>query len=319
MRKLKFTLAASGMIYLLLLTFLFSATHQFHWGAAENASKQLSENENEAALANDEGAYDGPVGTITIAILAKDKAHSLPLYLKCLEKQTWPKEKTNLYIRTNNNNDNTAEVLREWIGKVGDQYAEVYFDDSDLKIPLQTYKQHEWNLTRFKALGKIRQDSVDWAYDHHSHYFVADCDNFIKEDTIENLYYSQLPIVAPLLLTTTLYSNYHAAIDKYGYYEDSPFFQNILYQEIKGLIEVPLVHCTYFIDYTVLDKMSYDDNSTRYEYVIFSDNARLHGIPQYIDNREVYGYITFAETEEELNQEPWLRSFSEAILYHKRS
>ena len=45
---------------------------------------------------------------VTIAILAKDKAHTLPLYLACIEAQTWPKKNTYLYIRTNNNNDETA-------------------------------------------------------------------------------------------------------------------------------------------------------------------------------------------------------------------
>src|SRR5262249_11951625 len=139
-------------------------------------------------------------------------------------------------IRTNNNNDNTVQILKEWVEKVSHQYATIHFDSSDLETPLQNYKQHEWNKTRFKALGRIRQESVNWAKDHHSHYFVADCDNFIIESTIEDLYNTQLPIVAPLLLTKTMYSNYHAAIDEYGYYESSPFYENILYQEIKGLI-----------------------------------------------------------------------------------
>ena len=35
-----------------------------------------------------------------------------------------------------------------------------------------------------------------------------------------------------------------------------------------------VVHCTYFINYNVLDKICYDDNSYRYEYVIFSDSLR---------------------------------------------
>ena len=45
--------------------------------------------------------YAGDNEYVTIAILAKDKAHTLPLYLACIENQTWPKCNTNLYIRTN--------------------------------------------------------------------------------------------------------------------------------------------------------------------------------------------------------------------------
>src|SRR5438128_7506169 len=108
---------------------------------------------------------------VTIAILAKDKAHTLPLYLACIENQTWPKSNTYLYIRTNNNNDNTAQLLRDWICKLGHEYAKIYFDDTDVDEPIEQFKQHEWNYTRFRILGAIRQDSVDWAMEHNSHYF----------------------------------------------------------------------------------------------------------------------------------------------------
>ena len=74
---------------------------------------------------------------ITIAILAKDMAHCLPLYLTCIEKQTWPKSKTYLYIRTNDNNDNTATNIKDWIEKVKDQYLGIYFDDSDVPISVK--------------------------------------------------------------------------------------------------------------------------------------------------------------------------------------
>lgn len=251
------------------------------------------------------------VDHVTIAILAKDKAHTLPLYLSCIEQQTWPVDKTYLYIRTNNNNDDTAQILHNWVDKEGSKYAGVFFDDSDVQQPVQNYKQHEWNSERFKVLGKIRQDSVDFAKTHDSHYFVVDCDNFIHPETLEKLMEPNLPIVAPLLKLKDqdFYSNYHAAVDQNGYLAQSPYYYDILDGKIKGLIEVPVVHCTYLIRHDVLDKISYDDNSYRYEYVIFSDNARKKQIPQYLDNRKVYGRMTFAETEEEFAKEPWLSEF----------
>lgn len=244
---------------------------------------------------------------VTIAILAKDKSHTLPLYLSCIEQQTWPASKTYLYIRTNNNNDSTSTLLQEWVNRVQHKYAGIHFDATDVKEPVQNYKQHEWNYTRFKVLGKIRQDSVSWALKHTSHYFVADCDNFIKPHTIETLMKSNLPIVAPLLHTyNSCYSNYHAAVDKNGYYAESPLYEHFLNQKIKGLVEVPVVHCTYFIRYEFLDKISYDDESFRYEYVIFSDIARKNSIPQYLDTREIYGGITFAENTIHETEYTWL-------------
>lgn len=253
-------------------------------------------------------AYAESQKHVTIAILAKDKEHTLPLYLACLEAQTWPKEKTNLYIRTNNNNDNTAQVLHDWVDRVGTQYAEIYFDDSNVDVPVQHFGQHEWNYTRFQVLGAIRQASVDWACAHNSHYFVADCDNFILPETIESMMKLNLPIVAPMLrcYSQKYYSNYHDVVDGNGYYTPSVPYYEILDQKIKGIINVAVVHCTYFIRHEVLDKMCYDDESARYEYVIFSDNARKHSIAQYIDNRTIYGYISFAENTEEFEQEPFI-------------
>lgn len=251
--------------------------------------------------------------TVTIAILAKDKAHLLEEYLTCLEKQTWPKNKTHLYIRTNNNNDETATVLKNWLVKVKDLYLEIYFDESDVEESVQNYKQHEWNCVRFKVLGKIRKDSVEWAFNKRSHYFIADCDNFIKPNTIEALLKTNLPIVAPFLTDGhSYYSNYHTAIDKNGYFANSDSYKTIFNQEIKGLFEVPVVHCTYLIRYDFLETIYYDDESYRYEYVIFSDSARKNSISQSIDNREMYGRITFAENRGDFLQESW---FTEVVNY----
>lgn len=248
---------------------------------------------------------------ITIAILAKDKAHTLPTYLDTIEKQTWPANKTYLYVRTNNNNDNTTDVLRNWIAKVGHRYAGVYFDDTDVKESIQQYKQHEWNPTRFSVLARIRQDSVDWARAHNSHYFVADCDNFLKANTIEKLHSVNLPIVSPFMKVSDerFYSNYHSAIDQDGYYSHIPLYMEIWTGNVRGLTQQPVVHCSYFIRNEVLDKIAYSDGTPRHEYVIFSDNARKHNIPQYLDNRELYGRITFAETSEDFEKEPWIAEF----------
>lgn len=247
---------------------------------------------------------------ITIAILAKDKAHVLPLYLQCIENQTWPKEDTNLYIRTNNNNDNTVDVLKGWLKKVHKKYNKIFFDASDVQEQVQQFGQHEWNDKRFKVLGSIRQASIDWAFEQSSHYFVCDCDNFIVPETIDALYKTGLPIVAPLLHSSNTYSNYHAEIDDNGYYKQNEFYYPLLYRKIKGIVEVPVVHCTYFIRRHILPSVSYDDNSHRHEYVIFSDTARKKEIPQYLDTRSVYGRLTFAETHDELMNESWIGEFA---------
>ena len=84
-------------------------------------------------------------------------------------------------------------------------------------------------------------------------------------------------------------------IDQNGYYEKCDQYQWILHRYVRGLLEVPVVHHTYLVRTDVASNLTYQDGSNRFEYVIFSDSARKAGIPQYLDNRQVYGYITFDE------------------------
>ena len=240
---------------------------------------------------------------VTIAILAKEKAHVLPLYLTLIENQTYPASKIKLYIRTNNNRDHTAVLLEQWIEKVRDRYSEIHYDSRDVVEPVHEYGPHEWNAVRFEVLARIRQESVEWARARGTHYFVVDCDNFIIPETLEMLLNTGLPVVGPLLRNgddpLSFYSNYHYVTDENGYYKHSPLYMEVLSQTVKGLIEVEVIHCAYLIRNEVLDSISYSDSSGRYEYVIFSDTLRKKGIPQYIDNRRFYGKITFCNTEEE--------------------
>ena len=64
---------------------------------------------------------------------------------------------------------------------------------------------------------------------------------------------------------------------------------------MRGVFEMPVVHCTYLIRADVIPELKYVDDTSRHEYVVFSDSARKAGVPQYFDNRQIYGYITFGE------------------------
>jgi uncharacterized protein YbcV (DUF1398 family) len=244
-----------------------------------------------------------PTDFVTIAILAKDKGHVLPLYLNQIENQTYPASKIKLYIRTNNNNDNTAALLEQWIEKVRDRYSEIYYDASDVEERVQEYGPHEWNSLKLQVLTRIRQESIEWAMAKGTHYFVVDCDNFIVPETLEVLLSTGLPVIGPFLRNgddpRSCYSNYHFVTDENGYYKHSDHYFLIFGQIMKGLIEVEVIHCTYLVRNEILKYVSYIDGTGRYDYVIFSDTLRKAGIPQYIDNRREYGKLTFCDTAED--------------------
>lgn len=240
---------------------------------------------------------------IFLAILARDKEATLPLYLECIEKLDYDKKNIVLYIRTNNNSDNTVQILKDFVNKNGTLYSNVVTNYSDVDKQLTTH--HEWNSDRFTVLGKIRQDSLLMTLEYGcDYYFVADCDNFILPHTLKSLMKFDVPIIAPFLVSdqSNYYSNFHYEVDANGYLANDDRYNTIFSRSIKGVFQVKVVHCTYLVKADVINKLTYDDKSFRYEYVIFSDSARKNNIPQYIDNTEMYGIVTFKTKKEEMGQ-----------------
>jgi glycosyltransferase involved in cell wall biosynthesis len=249
---------------------------------------------------------------VLLAILAKQKEKMLTQYLRCIEALDYPKSSIVIYIRTNNNQDRTREMLAEWVTRVRPHYAAIEMDDSDVPERVEAFRVHEWNAVRFGVLGKIRNSSLQKTLEHGcAYYFTADVDNFIRPCTLRELVALALPIVAPLLRSVfdqnashsnsdadvdeyknSRYSNYHADIDSNGYFRECQQYDWILQQAITGVFELPVVHCTYLIRADVIPALTYEDSSGRHEYVVFSDSARRHRIPQYYDNRQLYGYLT---------------------------
>jgi protein YibB len=247
--------------------------------------------------ARDLHALVDPYPRVLIAILAKQKERPLPLFLSCIEGLDYPKSSIFLYVRTNNNTDRTEHILREWVERVGPSYAGVEFDAEPVEAPVEQFPPHEWNSTRFRVLGHIRNISLQKTLEHGcDFYFVCDTDNFIRSCTLKELVTLNLPIVAPFLRVTNpthTYSNFFAKTDAAGFYAGCDEYQWITHRWVRGVAEVPVIHCTYLVRSDVVPELHYLDGSDDWEFAVFCKSAREAGIPQYLDNRQVYGYITF--------------------------
>jgi hypothetical protein len=237
---------------------------------------------------------------VFVAILAKQKEKMLPAWLDSLSKWDYPKDRMILYVRSNNNTDNTEGILREWINANRKWYRLVVEDYRDIDVPVQDYDVHEWNPTRFKVLGAIREKSVECAWQSEAQfYWVVDVDNFVKPNTLRNMVAHNLPVVAPLLYSADPeqpgYSNYHNIATPNGYFWDNEYYYHILQGKIQGLIKCDVVHCTYLIRRDIFEDVRYFDGTDDYEYVIFSRVLRGLNIPQYLDNTQVYGWLSTRE------------------------
>ena len=242
---------------------------------------------------------------VFVAVLAKQKEIVLPYWLECLYALDYPKDRIVLYVRSNNNTDATESILRGWIAEYGKEYRAVYEVYEDVETAVEKYDVHEWNEERFSVLARIRQDSIELAEKLDTDfYFVCDVDNFLLPHTLRNLVRWNVGVVSPMLMYAyteaeeshrEFYSNYHNVVTPNGYFENNDMYYKILAREIRGLLDIDLVHCTYLIHRDVLPYVSYIDGSGRYEYVIFSDRLRQLGIAQYLDNTRAYGTLTLVE------------------------
>ncbi len=134
-----------------------------------------------------------------------------------------------------------------------------------------------------------------------------DCDNFIAPYTLKSLIEKNKPIIAPLLHSLPeahdVYSNFFADVDNNGYYKDHPDFFKISNREVVGTFKVPVVHHVYLIKSEVIDKLTYIDESSDWEFIVFSRSARHQQIPQYICNERDFGSFIHFYKNLSLNEE----------------
>lgn len=244
----------------------------------------------QAGAANAEGSKH-----VLLAILARNKAHILPLYLSSIENLQYEKKDITVYINTNNNEDETREILEEWITKKGSLYRKIIFESHEVPN-LSCPGPNEWTCDRLHALALIRNKSLSIAKEERcDYYFVIDCDNFVIPSTLADLVAKDLPIVAPMLRTIPepgdINSNFFYEVTETGYFKGFPNeYFDILNRAKIGTFKMPLVQCTYLIKCDYLDKLSYTDDTQAFEFIIFSRTARKNRVGQYICNEKFYGY-----------------------------
>lgn len=218
-------------------------------------------------------------------------------YLSMVEALDYPKKKITVRIRTNDSVDSTESILRTWAFNVREDYAKVEIDFSSAGGVLTP--GHNWDGENLPRIARIRQEALDrFAADPTDFFFVTDCDNFLTNpQTLRELLRCGAPIAAPMLEPLPHegngYSNFFTAVDANGYFAGSPLYDQIRYCHVTGAFEVPVVHCTYLVEKSVIcdKKVTYLDGSNRYDFVVFADSARKSGVKMWILNDQHYGFL----------------------------
>jgi hypothetical protein len=231
---------------------------------------------------------------VLLAIVARQNEEELPLYLKCIEALDYPKSSIVLFIQIQDSSDGTERLLREWVDRTGYLYGDIEFNTKDVS-PVEPFGDRRRGRTAPYSIRHARELSMLSTLRHRCEFhFVVDVGNFVRACTLRELVSLNLPIVAPFLRSSRadeLYANYHADIDGDGYYKDCDQYVWALNRWVRGVLEMPVVNGTYLVRADVLSELVYDDGADRHEYVIFSESARKNSVPQYLDNRQLYGYV----------------------------
>ena len=236
---------------------------------------------------------------VLIAILVRNKGHLLSTYLDYLKNFDYDKKSIVLYINTNNNKDNTEQILEEWIKINNYYYSHIeYVKHNVNELNNDEKKPHSWNSTKLNNLAHIRENSLKKTIEYNcDYYFVADIDNFILPHTLKILVSYNKDIIAPMLKCIPEKGDTRANFyfDKgNGYLKETPKYNLIFFKEIKGLIEIPVIHCTYLIRVDIIQKQKisyFDEQNDNWEFIKLMRNAKKNKVKTYLLNDNEYGVM----------------------------
>jgi collagen beta-1,O-galactosyltransferase len=146
-----------------------------------------------------------------------------------------------------------------------------------------------------------------------------DADAFLSSPKIlYELIDLELPIVAPMLISDGLYSNFWCGMSEHFYYQRTENYTKIRNFEILGEYKVPMIHSAVLIDlnHESSELLTFDkDNLNKLhngvkhyngpidDIIIFAISANYSGTEMYISNTKNYGYILTPLDQEEKIEE----------------
>ncbi|KAM9796137.1 procollagen galactosyltransferase 2 isoform X2 [Syngnathus typhle] len=266
---------------------------------------------------------------VLIAILARNAAHSLAHYLGCIERLDYPKERIAIWAASDHNVDNTTAMLREWLMNAQRLYHYVEWRPmEEPRFYTDAWGPKDWSASRFNHVMKLRQAALKAARERWADFILfVDSDNLLTNPRVLNLLIAEnLTVVAPMMESRSLYSNYWCAMTPQGYYKRTPDYQPIREWKRLGCFPVPMVHSTFLVDLrreSSRDLAFYPphpDYSWSFDDImVFAFSARQAGVQMHVCNREHYGFLPVPlkqhQTVED-ERESFIHTTTEALIEH---
>lgn len=253
--------------------------------------------------------------TILVSILVRNKAHTLPYFLSNFESLNYPKDRMSLWIKSDHNADNSLEILRQWISSVKDNYHSINteFIEDGAQYSGE-YGPAHWTTDRFNHIINLRESALNFARKFWADYLLTiDCDVFlVNPDTLNYLVSKNFTVVAPLLRSEGLYSNFWYGMTDDYYYQRTEEYTPVLYRENLGCFNVPMVHTCVLIDLrrkesdylTYVPSRIENFNGPNDDIIAFAISANRSAISLNVCNELKFGYLTVPlEQNDQLNMD----------------
>ncbi|XP_030371927.1 glycosyltransferase 25 family member [Scaptodrosophila lebanonensis] len=258
--------------------------------------------------------------TVLITVLVRNKGHVLPYFLSYLEKLDYPKERISLWLRCDHSTDNSIEVLQQWLEHSSDLYHSVNYDLDNVTSSYRNESSpNDWPVSRFKHVIELKEQAMAYAQSIWADFiFFLDVDVLLTApQALKSLTSLRLPIVAPMLLSEGLYSNFWCGMTSDYYYQRTDEYKEIYYVKKEGVFEVPMVHTAVLVDmnykgarYLTFDRKKLMEmqkyhsewsqaeqkhvrpyNGPVDDIIVFAISANSSGIPLFVSNQIPFGYV----------------------------
>jgi len=238
----------------------------------------------------------------------RNKAHTLPYFLSLLEQLRFPKNRIILHIRSDLNEDTSLQILQTWIGRVAKEklYHDIITDFVECNGADCTHLPSvAWTEQRFEYIIGLRQKALELARFSLADFFLPiDADVFLTNpDTLSELIASSTDgsrlVVAPMLPSTGLYSNFWGGMTESYYYARTEEYRQILDRKKIGVHPVPMVHSCLLVNLKLeeSDMLAYTPAKVKDypgpvdDMIVFALSALLNGNQIFVDNTHYYGVI----------------------------
>ncbi|KAI8043038.1 hypothetical protein M5D96_004363 [Drosophila gunungcola] len=192
----------------------------------------------------DEEDYQEPP-TVLIALLVRNKAHTLPMFLSYLDQQDYPKQRIAFWLRCDHSNDDSIDILRNWLDNSADLYQSVkYVFEPQDRSYLNESSPYEWPASRFKHLIAMKEEAFQYGREIWADFmFFLDADDYYyrRTDEYKEIYHvkKQGSFPVPMVHTAVLVNMNHRVVRRNLTFDKSRLLEMQRSRQQEPLYEGP--------------------------------------------------------------------------------